>query len=51
MGEGGGLGVEYNVRCGRTTPNCPVGLLPPASQWFVEVRCGRTTQNSLKTAL
>ena len=26
------------------TPNCPVGLLPPASQWFEEVRCGQTIE-------
>ena len=32
------------------TRNCPVGLLPPASQWFEEVWCGRTTPNSLETA-
>ena len=35
----------------KLTRNCPVGLLPPASQWFEEVRCGRTTPNSLDTAL
>ena len=25
---------------------CPVGLLPPSSQWFEEVWCGRTAPNS-----
>ena len=33
------------------TGTCPVGQLPPASQWFGEVRCVRTTPNSLEPAL
>ena len=33
------------------TRNCPIGLPPNASHWFVEVQCGRTTPNSLETAL
>ena len=33
------------------TGTCPVGPLPPASQWFGEVRCVRTTLNSLEPAL
>ena len=35
--------------CSSNHRYCPVGLIPPAAQWFEEVRCDRTTQNSLKT--
>ena len=31
--------------------NCPVGLLPPATQWYEQVRCGRTSPNSLEPTL
>ena len=34
----------------KLTRYCPVGLLPPAAQWFEVVWCGRTTPNSLATA-
>ena len=47
MSAGGSVSVWSNHP--ELTRNRPVGLIPPAAQWFEEVRCGRTTLNSLET--